>query len=588
MDAETENNINAWLNGSYDKATLAEIERLQKENPQELIDAFYTKLDFGTGGLRGLMGVGTNRMNLYTVRAATQGLANYIQKMPKTGVKHAVLVGFDSRNHSLEFAKESANVLSANGIEVFLYDKISPVALISFGLLYKKCIAAVMITASHNPKEYNGYKVWWSNGAQVLPPHDKGIIEEVSKISDPKMVKTTPDDSLIHEVGEEIAVAYLKTIRDLQLHPGDNRSKGNDLHIVYTSLHGAGITMVPRVLSDWGFTNVTLVDEQCKPDGNFPTVLYPNPEEHEALKLGIAKLQEVKGDLLLATDPDADRLAVVVMHHGKPVILNGNECACIALDHICRALEEARGMPPKPMFVKSIVTSELFRAIAEHHLGICVDVLTGFKYIGEKIAQWQEDHLGDVTSHHFIFGAEESYGALYGTHARDKDAIIFAAIICEAACQMKSKGKTLIDSLHKIYHKYGVYREKLLSLEFEGKEGVEKIKKMMEKLRSNPPGMIGNVAVENFDDFLTHTSHHLLSGAKETLVLPKSNVLRFSLADHTKIVIRPSGTEPKIKIYVSVYDRHNLIDDKAIEKAILHCDRKADEVLMHFKHNLLT
>src|ERR1700722_9951171 len=326
MDIETQKNIDAWLEGSYDEATKNEIKRLRSENPQELIDAFYQRLDFGTGGLRGLMGVGVNRMNAYTVRAATQGLANYIHSQPKVKERHAVLIGFDSRNHSREFAEETAKVLAANNIEVFLYDEMRPVALISFGVLYKKCIAGVMITASHNPKEYNGYKVWWKEGVQVLPPHDKGIIREVNKITDPSQVKSGPlASALIHPISEEIDQAYVTTVRNLQLHTGDNRSRGKQLKVVYTSIHGGGITMVPRVLSDWGFGNVTLVEEQCHADGNFSTVKYPNPEEPEALRLGIEKLNEVKGDILLATDPDCDRLAVVVAHLGECVILDGNQ-----------------------------------------------------------------------------------------------------------------------------------------------------------------------------------------------------------------------------------------------------------------------
>lgn len=584
MDRETQKNIDSWLEGSYDEATKNEIRRLQRENPQELIDAFYQRLDFGTGGLRGIMGVGTNRMNAYTVRAATQGLANYINLQPKTKERYAVLVGFDTRNHSKEFAEEVAKVLGANNIEVYLYNEMRPVALISFGVLHKKCIAGVMITASHNPKEYNGYKVWWQDGVQVLPPHDQGIIQEVNKITDPSQVKSGPlASSIIHPIREEIDEAYVTTVRNLQLHPGDNRSKGKQLKIVYTSIHGGGITMVPRVLSDWGFKNVTLVERQCRADGNFPTVKHPNPEEPEALTLGIDKLEESKGDLLIATDPDCDRLAAVISHQGNHVILNGNETACIALEYICQSLEEARGMPPKAMFIKTIVTTELFKAIAEHHRGICLDVLTGFKYIGEKIAQWEEDKQGNVTPHHYIFGGEESYGALYGTHARDKDAVVYAAILCEAALHLKSQGKTLVDELHRIYHKYGVFREKLLSLEFEGKEGIAKIASMMENLRKNPPAQIANKAVTILEDYRNHTLLHVATGKKEVLVLPKSNVLRFWLEDQTKIVVRPSGTEPKLKIYVATYNKHFLTDEKSLEKAIHSCDRHAEEVLNHMK-----
>lgn len=586
MDTQTKKNVDAWLSGSYDEATKNEIRKLQKENPHELIDAFYSRLEFGTGGLRGKMGVGSNRMNVYTVRAATQGLANYLNKQPNKE-KVAVLIGYDSRNNSHYFAQETAKVLASNDIQVYLYNTISPVALVSFGLLHKKCSAAVMITASHNPPIYNGYKVWWSNGAQVLPPHDSGIIEEVNKIQDPSAVKITAfPPSMIQEVGEDLYSAYLQTIRNLQLYPSQNRSKGKNLKIVYTSLHGAGITIVPKALTDWGFSNITYVDEQCKIDGNFPTVKSPNPEEPEALKMGTEKLKLVNGDILLATDPDADRIAVVVMHNNQPIALNGNETACILLDHICTALKDSHSMPPKAVCIKTIVTTELFAAIANHFGINHLDVLTGFKYIGEKIAEWEDEAKGPIPSHHYIFGGEESYGTLYGTHARDKDAVIAAALIAETALHLKEQNKTLIDYLYAIYHKYGVFREKLLSMTFEGKEGVEKMHNMMNQMRQNPPKMINGVAVEVMEDYLTHSKMSLVTGHKEPLLLPKSDVLRFFLADKTKIVVRPSGTEPKIKVYVGCYDKHFLTDFKAIQKSIQSTDLKAEEYLRFMKQML--
>lgn len=586
MDTQTKNNVDSWLSGSYDEATKNEIRKLQKENPHELIDAFYTRLEFGTGGLRGKMGVGTNRMNVYTVRAATQGFANYLNKQSKKE-KHSVLIGYDSRNNSLFFAQESAKVLASNNIQVYLYNTVSPVALVSFGLLHKKCSAGIMITASHNPAVYNGYKVWWSNGAQVLPPHDTGIIEEVNKIQDPSQVSVKPfAPSMIQEVGEDIYNAYLQTIRNLQLHPGQNRTKGKNLKIVYTSLHGAGITIVPKALTDWGFSNVTLVDEQCKLDGNFPTVKSPNPEESEALKMGIDKLKAVNGDILLATDPDSDRIAVVVMHNNQPFTLNGNETACLLLDHICSSLKESHSMPPKPVCIKTIVTTELFAAIANYYGINHLDVLTGFKYIGEKIAEWEDEAHSPVTAHHYIFGGEESYGTLYGTHARDKDAVIAAGLISEAALHLKEQNKTLIDYLYAIYHKHGVFREKLLSMTFEGKEGVDRMHQMMNEMRQNPPKLINGVAVEVFEDYLTHTHMSMESGHKEPLILPKSDVIRLWLADKTKIVVRPSGTEPKIKIYVGCFDKHFLTDFKAIQKSIQATDLKADEYLQFMKQYL--
>lgn len=566
-----------WLEGDYDEATKAEIRRLEKEDPQELEDAFYTNLSFGTGGLRGIMGVGTNRMNGYTVRAATQGLANYL--MTQQG--KSVVIGYDSRHHSREFAEEAAKVLAANDIEVFIYKELRPVPIVSFGVLHKKATAGIMITASHNPPKYNGYKVYWDYGGQVLPPHDQGIIDEVNKITDNKQVKITDfSNRLIHEIDDEIDNAYIKTIRDLQYHPGDNHTHGKELKIVYSSLHGAGITMVPPALNDWGFTNLSIVKAQAAPDGDFPTVTSPNPEEHSALALGIEELKKVNGDLLIATDPDTDRLGCVVMHENKPFFFNGNEIACLLLEHICRSLKP---MPPKAMFVKTIVTTELFRAIAEHHGAGCLDVLTGFKYIGQKIAQWENE---SVAPHHYIFGGEESYGYLLGTHVRDKDAIISATCLAEAALQLKRQNKTLVDLLYEIYQTYGIYREKLASLTFEGKEGAEKMAAMMKNLRSNPPTILADQPVEIMEDYLTHTRHHISTKHTETLTLPASNVLRFWLADGTKIVIRPSGTEPKIKLYVALHDKHHHSDTHALEKALEKGDKRLDSLLLSVKKTL--
>lgn len=580
IDETTQKNIDSWLNGSYDAQTKEEIRSLQRDNPQELVDAFYKRLSFGTGGLRGIMGVGTNRINTYNIRAATQGLANYIATQTPKAERHAVVIGYDCRHHSREFAKQAAQVLAANDIEVFLYSSLRPVASVSFGVLHKKATAGIMITASHNPPKYNGYKVYWDYGGQVLPPHDQGIIEQVNQITSIEMVKTAPlSHPLIHEIDEELDHAYLKALHEWQLHPGDNHTHGKELHVVYTSLHGAGITMVPAALRDWGFTHLTIVKEQETPDGNFPTVCSPNPEEHAALEIGIETMKRVNGDLLLGTDPDTDRLGVVVMHEGKPFFFNGNELACLLLEHICRGLK----MPPKAMFVKTIVTTELFRKIAEHHGGMCLDVLTGFKYIGEKIAQWEADH----SNHHYIFGGEESYGYLLGTHVRDKDAIISSACVCEAALQLKREGKTLVDLLYEIYTQYGIFREGLLSLTFEGKEGADQMQQMMQQLRDKPPTLLAEKPVTIMEDYLTHTKLHMESGAKETLVLPKSDVLRFWLSDGTKIVIRPSGTEPKIKLYCAVEERHHHVDRHDLEKALARADQRLGTLLQTLKKSLM-
>ncbi|MFZ0565571.1 MAG: phospho-sugar mutase [Chlamydiales bacterium] len=585
IDPNTQKNIDGWLNGNYDEESKKEVHRLLREDPEEALDAFYTHLSFGTGGLRGVDGVGTNRMNIYTVRKATQGLSNYLLKQTPAGEQHSVLISYDCRTHSRQFAEESAKVLAANGIGVFLYKELRPVALASFGVLYKKCTAGIMITASHNPPQYNGYKVYWSHGGQVLPPHDKGIIEEVEKT---KEIKTASfPHPLITELNGEIDAAYIEAIRPLQLHPGDNYTQGNQLKVVYTSLHGAGITMVPRALKDWGFTNLEIVKEQEIPDGRFPTVKSPNPEYHETLAIGVDKLQQSEGDILLGTDPDTDRLGVVVRHEGKPFFFDGNQVACLLLEHICSSLKQTQMMPPKAMFIKTIVTTELSRAIAEHYQVGCIDVLTGFKYVGEKIAQWEAEKEANVSTHHYIFGGEESYGYLLGTHVRDKDAIISAACACEAALQAKLEGKTWVDSLYKIYQRHGIYREKLISLTYEGKEGGEKMRSIMSRLRDSLIQSVGDVDVIVIEDYLSRKAHHLQTEEITPLLLPKSDVLRFWLADQTKIVLRPSGTEPKIKLYCGVVEKHHHPDAHSIEKAIEQCDSKLDEMLAIFKKYLI-
>lgn len=577
LDDTTQANVESWLKGDFDEASKEAVQKLQGD---ELIDAFYQHLSFGTGGLRGIMGVGTNRMNVYTVRAATQGLANYINKIQG---KKRVVIGYDSRHHSEEFAEQSAHVLAANGIEVFLFKELCPVPLVSFGVLHLKAQAGIMITASHNPPEYNGYKVYWSHGGQVIAPHDKRIIEEVDQIKQLSQVKQTENTSLIHKVDGEIERAYMEKIRPLALHPGDNQTHGKELHIIYTSLHGAGITIVPKVLEDWGFKNVTLVENQVNPDGDFPTVKKPNPEEPAALALGVDKMQEKAADILIANDPDADRIGIVVMHERGPYYLNGNEVACLVIEHICCSLANAKEMPAKPMFVKTIVTSQLFATIAQHYGASCLDVLTGFKYIGEKIAKWEEENKRLVTTHQYIFGGEESYGYLYGTHVRDKDGIISAAIIAEMALQLKMQNKTVVDFLFEIFKKYGVYANKSVSFEFEGKEGADKIQQMMKQLRENPPRKIGSIDVLSIEDYLLHRKKNLVTGLSEPLLLPKSNVIVLRLADLSTMVVRPSGTEPKIKFYCEVTDKHFHADRHSIEKSLKKCYHLIDERIQLLK-----
>ncbi len=572
FNSEIQKRVDYWLNGPFDEKTKAEVLSLKEKNPQGLIDAFFTDLSFGTGGMRELMGVGTNRINVYTIRLATQGLANYLHKQNKKG-SLSVLIGFDSRHHSKEFAEEAAKVLAGNGIHVYLLSELRPTPYISFACRFKKASAAIMITASHNPKEYNGYKVYWSDGAQVVAPHDVGIVEEVDALPDLSSVKLADlKDPLIEIVPTSLDVEYLKAIAPLQYFPEENKKSGPSLKIVYTSLHGTGITIVPRALKEWGFSSIHLVDDQVTLDGDFPTVKFPNPEYKETLDLGIKELEKTGSDILLATDPDADRIGVVVKHSREPVLINGNEMAAICVDFLCDVLPKLGKLPPKGAFVTTIVTTELLKKIASDNKIALFEVLTGFKFIGEKIHLWETSKDG----YQFIFGAEESYGYLLGTHARDKDAIILSCLISEIALQAKLKGKTLIDNLNAIYKKYGLFREKQMSLNFDpGKEGMDKMTSSMNRLRSAPPKMIGGQDVVCIEDYKKQTRVFSDSNRVEKLELPESDVLLFRLKDKTRLVIRPSGTEPKIKIYGCV------TSDKfsTIEGGILECDQRLGSYL---------
>jgi len=476
MNPATKETIKEWLEGDYDEETKESIRNLLKNNPQELVDAFYTHLSFGTGGMRGVMGPGPNRLNCYTIRASSQGLANYLHKHPPLGEKHSVFIGYDSRHNSSLFAEEAAKVLAANGIHAFLCKKLRPTPYVSFGCRYKQCSSAIMITASHNPSEYNGYKVYWSDGGQVLPPHDLGIIEEVKKIKSLPQVKRVDNSNhpLIEYVESQVDEAYFQAIEKLPLYPEENKKYGSSLHIIYTSLHGTGITLLPEALRRWGFTNFSLVEEQKEPDGDFPTVTLPNPEEKSALALGLQQMEETNGDILLASDPDADRVGLAVRHHGENHLLTGNQIASIMLAHICCALTEKKRMPKNPAVVKTIGTTELFQAIADSYKIPCFNVLTGFKYIAEKIHEWEEDPKG----YQYLFGGEESFGYLFGTYSRDKDAIISSLILAEVALSAKKQGKTLVDLLHSLYKQFGVFHEELLSLKFpESKAGKEEMQK---------------------------------------------------------------------------------------------------------------
>ncbi|MCB1072838.1 MAG: phospho-sugar mutase [Chlamydiia bacterium] len=546
LPPEVKERVAAWLKEPYDAETQNEVRTLQEKDPAALIDAFYTTITFGTGGMRSVMGPGTNRLNKYTIQGATQGLANYILSQKVEAPK--VFISYDSRHNSRLFAEETARVLAGNGIEVFITKELRPTPFVSFGCRYHRCTAAVMITASHNPPEYNGYKVYWSDGAQVVPPHDTGIIAQVQKIQNPKQVKLTDfKNRLIHEVGNEDDEAYFKALMPLQNHPDTNQNHGKELKIVYSPLHGCGITTLPEGLKRWGFTSLSLVEAQKTPDGNFPSAHSPNPEQEQALDLGIQQLMQEKGDLFLASDPDADRLGVVIRHNEKPVILNGNQIASLCLFYLCHT----KSLPENSAAVTTIVTTELFKTIAKSYGVTPFEVLTGFKYIGEKIHEWENSK-----EFSFLFGAEESLGFLYGTHSRDKDATIAACLIAEMALQLKLQNKTLVDLLLEIYKKYGPFLEGQLSVKFSaGKEGMETMEKLMKDLRANPPKEIEGQKVTDIEDYLTGKTH---------IPLPKSNVLLFRLEDQSKFIIRPSGTEPKIKIYGLV--RHQ--EKKRLEAAL--------------------
>ncbi|MBI2743691.1 MAG: phospho-sugar mutase [Chlamydiales bacterium] len=572
--SELKKRIQEWLDGPYDEKSKEAVRSLLEKNPKGLEDAFYTRLSFGTGGMRGLMGVGTNRLNIYTIRLTTQGLANYILKQKED---RRVVIGYDSRHNSKAFAEEAARVLAGNGVSVMLLKELRPTPYVSFAVRQLHCLCGIMITASHNPAEYNGYKVFWADGGQVVPPHDTAIMEEVGKVTVLKSVKLAELPSpLIEMVDEKLDQTYLDQIRPLQFFPEQNREKGSSLKICYTSLHGTGITLVPKALKEWGFTNLSFVEEQIKPDGDFPTVKFPNPEFKETLAMGIALLEKEKGDILIANDPDADRTGLVAMHQGKSVILTGNEIGALSVHFICEILKKRKKMPPKGAFVTTIVSTELMKTVAASYNIPCFEVLTGFKYIGEKIHEWELSKDG----YKFLFGAEESYGFLIGTVARDKDAIISTCFISEMALDAKLHGETLVDRLHALYKTYGIFREKQYSLNFaSGKEEMEQIKTLMAGLRKNPPKEIAGQPVVAIEDYETGEKRDLITGKKEALTLPKSDVLLFRLKDESKLIIRPSGTEPKVKLYVGV--RLKAFD--SVDQGITLCEQKLDTLISSFK-----
>ncbi|MEI7960000.1 MAG: phospho-sugar mutase [Chitinophagaceae bacterium] len=545
MSQQIEQNVKSWLEGNYDGATQQAIREMQSNNKEELEDSFYQSLEFGTGGLRGIMGVGTNRINKYTIGMATQGFSNYLLKT-YPGEKIAVAIGHDSRNNSRFFAETTAQVFAANGIQVYLFETLRPTPELSFAIRYLKCKAGVVCTASHNPKEYNGYKAYWNDGGQLVPPHDKNVINEVKAIQSVDDVKWNGGEALISLMGRDIDVAYIKMLKSLSVHP-DVIAQQHDLKIIYTPIHGTGITLVPQVLQEFGFTNVTVVEEQSTPDGNFPTVKYPNPEESETMSIGLAKAKVLDADILLGTDPDADRVGIGVKNHkGEWVLMNGNQTAVLAFAYMMEA-RKAKGIAkPNDMVITTIVTTEMINEVAKQNEVNCYNVLTGFKWIAELIKEKEDKE-------NYVIGGEESFGLMIGDQIRDKDAISAVALLCEMAAYEKSKGKSLFDKMIELYIQYGFYYETLISITKRGMNGQQEIKAMMEGYRQAPPATINGSAVEILLDYELQAGKNLLTGESWKINLPKSNVLQFITQDGSKISARPSGTEPKIKFYFSVH-----------------------------------
>lgn len=542
-----------WMENPYfDEKTKSELRSIQN-NEAEIQDRFYCELEFGTAGLRGVVGAGTNRMNLYTVRKATQGLANYIKKIGKQD--KAVAIAYDSRNYSIEFAEAAALCLAGNGICAYIFESLRPTPVLSYAVRKLSCIAGINITASHNPPEYNGYKVYWEDGAQVTPPHDIGIMQEVKKIQNYEETHFLEKEEAIERnlyriISKDLDDAYIEELKKHVMHFDSIQEAGKDLKIVYTPLHGTGNIPVQRILNELGFSNVFVVQEQAKPDGNFPTVDYPNPEAKEAFALALKLAQEKDADLVLATDPDADRLGVYVKDKksGSYICLTGNMSGCLLAEYEIGQKREKEGKLPKDgVLIKTIVTSNLAKQIANFYDISLIEVLTGFKYIGQKIKQFEEQKSGT-----YLFGFEESYGCLIGTYARDKDAVSATMALCEAAAYYATKGMTLWDAMLAIYEKYGYYQETVHSITLKGKEGIKQIQEILERLRIEEPSYIGKQKVKVIRDYQKQIQKNIETKEELAIELPVSDVLYYELEGNAWVCIRPSGTEPKIKIYYEV------------------------------------
>lgn len=578
LDSTAEKNIKTWLKGRYDQTIKDEIQQLiDAENTSQLTDSFYKNLEFGTGGMRGELGVGSNRMNKYTVGAATQGLANYLNKC-FVGEDIKVAIAYDSRNFSPEFGQIAADILSANGITVYLYKALRPTPQLSFTVRELGCQSGIVITASHNPREYNGYKVYWIDGSQVVAPHDKNIVSEVNAITNVKDIKFKGVKKRIKMIGEVLDKKYLKAVKSIAVSPRIIK-KQKDLKIVFSSIHGTGITMVPPALAQLGFENVTIVQEQATPDGNFPTVIYPNPEEKEAMSLALKKAQEIDADLVIATDPDADRVGMGVKNpKGEWQLLNGNQAASLIIFYLLKAWKSAGKLTGNEFVCKTIVTTDLIDAMAEKAGVKCYNTLTGFKYIAQVIRELE----GKQT---FIGGGEESYGYLIGDKVRDKDAIASCAMIAELTAYAKHKGISLFDFLADMYKTFGFYYEGLISVTKKGKTGAEEIQQMMTDFRNNPPKTLAGSKVIRMDDLGMLKRTNTKTGEVTEIESGKmgmeaSNVLQFFTEDGTKFTCRPSGTEPKIKFYIGVKDKLKNKDefDATLEKLKLKVAKIGQEL----------
>lgn len=570
MDAAVQDKIQSWLNGNFDQETKNEIQKLiDNKKEDELTDAFYKDLEFGTGGLRGIMGVGSNRINKYTVGAATQGLANYLKINFSHKDQISVAIAHDSRNNSPEFAKVVADVFTSNGIKAYLFSSLKPTPELSFAIRHFGCQSGVVLTASHNPKEYNGYKAYWEDGAQVIAPHDENIIKEVQLV-ELDNIKFGGNNDLLQVVNDDFDEIYTDMLKSLSVSP-EAIQRQKDIKIVYTPIHGTGVKLVPDVLKKFGFENVNLVEEQLVSDGNFPTVVYPNPEEAEAMSLGLKKAKAIDADLLMATDPDADRVGAAVKNlKGEWQLLNGNQTGSLLISYMLEAWRKESKLKGKEFIVKTIVTTELIKAIADSYSVECPDVLTGFKFIAALIRE-------NEGKKQFIAGGEESYGYLVGDSVRDKDAIASCAFIAEMVAFFKDNGKTPFEALVDLYLKYGFYKEHLISITKKGFSGAQEIKDMMTGFRENPPASIAGSKLVTVKDYEASIEKNLITGEEKKINLPKSNVLQFFTEDGAKISARPSGTEPKIKFYFGV--KAELDSKENFEKVEAELDAKIQKII---------